>query len=336
MVRSAWEVRSNIVDDAFEQILKIPRLLGLFPFFNDQSFSLFYFIVSLTFSVCTGLKIVLINWNQIVNVTRSFFYIFTTIVTFNIIALLIVNVTWPLIKFKQLEIIRKKLKELSCIIKKSIDLQYELKWYELNWSCAVMVCICLYRSYPMPEDIYFFFIYCRLELAVLGILNQTYGFLVLIGVLMSKIKYIRCSHVQVELVTDVMVVFQLINDYFGVHLFLITLGVFLRNVDTVYLLLKYGWDMDRCVSFMIMITTFAQFGLLIKSATQIKNKMAEINQCFFEKLIINPNDEILTFYLLTKKEFTFNACGLFNFDGKFMKAMLAGSITYIVIVFQNK
>lgn len=273
MIRWAWDVREHIVDDALDQILKMAKLIGLFPFTKEYNFSIWYFLISLLFSTFGITKFTLICWYNIINPNRSFFNLYYTLFDLNIISVFIANIFCPLIKAQKLETIRKKLKDTESVIRKYIPLQFDLKWYELNWCCVVLVCFGFHGVYLTPPDFYFLVADFYFVISIFAILNQTRGFLLAIHVLMSKIEEIGTSPVQVELVTDVMTLLKMVSDYFGTRLFLISLANLHRNVFYMYLILLNGIYAYNSIPAMLLILTSLQFGLLVKSTTQIKNKV---------------------------------------------------------------
>ncbi|KAE8573360.1 Gustatory receptor 134 [Halyomorpha halys] len=336
MVRIAWEVRPSIVEGGFHQIFKLARVFGSFPFSKEYQFSLWRFILSSILLVLSGFKMLstMLARLKFVVYNNIFFLLWSCLCSY-LVVLILITLSWPAIKATQLQIIRRKLNEIERTLQTFVTLRSKLKWYVLHF-CFFVHTILIPCFSCTGMTISFILSFCFLEYTSFAVIIEACGFLSLIGILLSEIKYIKNINVQVELVNNITIVLKLVNDYYGFRFLLVTVGLILRLITCIFTVLKEGFNYYTTFSFLSTSICFLQFALLIISTNRIKSEFERLNQYFTETFEGNLNDEMLDFYLISKKEFTFTACGFFNYDQKIISSMIVCSVTYIVILLQQK
>ncbi|KAE8573361.1 Gustatory receptor 132 [Halyomorpha halys] len=335
MVRTAWEVRHSFIDDGFHQIFKMPRIVGNFPLSKEYKFSPWRFILSSILLGFSGFKILNAFLKCLKFVTiKNIFLLFWAIICWCLIGIILTTLSWPVMKATELQAIRMKLKEIEQVIRKFVPLRKKIKWYELHL-CFVIYSILIACFCCSDLNIFFLLSFIILDYNATTVISQTCGFLALNGVLLSKIKYIRNIDVQVKLVNDITIVLKWVNDYNGFRLFLVTTGLTVRLVNSIYVIPTDGFTDFNTFLFLTTIIFFGYFVFLILSTNRIKNKIDKMNQYFNEKLEADQNNEMIDFYLISKKGFSFTACGFFNYDQNLISRMIVVSITYAVILLQQ-
>ncbi|KAE8573662.1 Gustatory receptor 106 [Halyomorpha halys] len=318
------------VERALEQILFIPRLVGSFPLDRNYKLSwrLWVFIIDvIVYFVLAFYEIFIKKFQPQSN------YIFMLM-----FAVQLPSLTNFVSMYSKLNRIKDFFKELLAFEQYTREIgvvwncHYRWKKYLSLLFLGNSIIASLLDLNDLNEMIDTIVRRIHLYIACLIIANQISGTTSLLASSIAHLKYIRDDRQLLRRFEHLIFLRRNIEDYFGLQILAICTSSFVTSVLLAFWFTTNFLNMFHKVS-LFLLSLYPLVTVCIPLLSVV-SQAKKIDKLLYRRLLANPDDELLEFHMIAKRDVSFTAFGFFHINSSLISSMIGAGTTYLVILLQ--
>ncbi|KAE8573665.1 Gustatory receptor 109b [Halyomorpha halys] len=331
MVEENSEVICDI-ETTMNDLLSIPRFLGTFPFNRNHEFVplrlSFVFMTTIAHSYIVYKKL---SWTP--NLIKKTSYVLS-IAIMNLPPF--IHVVWLYIKNYRLKEFYLKLILIGKYFR-SVGIEWDIcfKWIYKYLSLVLIVIFFTIFVYMKMEFPYGFTIDLTwVYVAIYSLYDQISSFCVVLSYSFSRLKYITDNRQLLKKKEILASLCKLIEELFSLQFLYILFVSFIDIVYVLFTIFKGGFGHTLIMCWLSFILSIYPLIRMIIMLNNVIIQAKKIDKLLYRRLLANPDDKMLEFHMIAKRDVTFTAFGFFHINSTLIGSMIGAGTTYLVILLQ--
>ncbi|CAH1400799.1 unnamed protein product [Nezara viridula] len=305
-------------------LLSIPRFLGTFPINQNGEFVPYRLIF--LFATCIA-YIYFSDVGLLIDLNLSSLMFVTSIL------LPIIHVVCLYTKIYHMKEVYSKFSHIGKYYR-SIDVEYDFsyKWKHKYLNLLLILQVFVTGVYMYPNEARNFLIqFMWTYISIYSLYDQIFSFLAVTANSIVYLKYITDNRELLKKKEILTYLCKPLEKVFSLQI-LCSMGItFFYCMIYIYITFEFG---PRVIY--VPVITLLGFPLIrmITSVNYVMIEAKKIDKLLYRRLLDNPDDKMLEFHMIAKRDVTFTALGFFQINSSLIGSMIAVGTTYLVILLQ--